>query len=154
MGDCYLAWNHCSFEHEFESLCKDKGYVVVDLSYHHNYKEEVMRELRKDSSPTSLSVRLAPDMMISKEGKTIFCELKTGRSKDIMRVEAYQLMCNIIKERFLFTPCLYIYRGGFSDNRVIACYSSNIICNELVIPDKEKNKQIEPIIKQFFNCPT
>ena len=75
MGDCYLAWNHCSFEHEFESLCKDKGYVVVDLSYHHNYKEEVMRELRKDFSPTSLSVRLAPDMMISKEGKTIFCEL-------------------------------------------------------------------------------
>ena len=92
--ECPTAYGHVNLENAFTSICEKMGYKVVDLSYHHNYQTKVIYALRKDSSPTSLSVRLSPDMMVSKDGNTFFVELKTGNSDDIIRVEAYQLMCN------------------------------------------------------------
>lgn len=130
-----LAYPHIDFENDLTSILTKNGFKVTDLSYHHNYKPQTMSHLRSDTSPVSLSVRLAPDMMISKDDETIFCELKTGRSKDIIRLEAYQFMCNRIREEYFCTPVLYLYRGVASDGKIIGCYASQIKENLLVIPD-------------------
>ena len=74
-------------------------------------------------------------MMVSNGNSTIFCELKTGRSSDIMRMEAYQLMLNQIREKHFCTPVLYFYRGVVSNNKIIFCNASDIKDNLLVIPD-------------------
>lgn len=110
-----LANEHLIFEKDFERLCKDRGYTITDISYHHNYLQESMNKLRNNPSPVSLSIRLMPDLIVSKGNDTKFYELKTGRAKDIMRMEAYQLMCNQIREIHFHTPCIYVYRGAFSN---------------------------------------
>lgn len=135
LNEHILAYPHVDFENDFTSILINNGFKVTDLSYHHNYKQETMNDLRSNQSPVSLSVRLAPDMMVSKKGKTCFCELKTGRSRDIIRVEAYQLMLNKIREEHFATPVFYFYRGVASDNNIIFCNASLIKENLLVIPD-------------------
>ena len=130
-----LAYPHVDFERDLTSTFTKNGFKVTDLSYHHNYKQETMNDLRSNPSPVSLSVRLSPDMMISKKDKTCFCELKTGRSKDIIRLEAYQLMLNKIREQYFATPVFYFYRGVASDYNIIFCHASSIRENLLVIPD-------------------
>jgi len=130
-----LAYSHLSLEKDFTSLCERFGYRVTDLSYHHNYDTKVIYALRKNPSPVSLSIRLSPDMMISKDGETMFVELKTGRSDDIIRLEAYQLLCNQIREKYFHTPCLYVYRGRYTNGDIISCHAKDIIPKTLVIPD-------------------
>ena len=111
-----------------------------------------MWHLRNNSSLVSLSVRLSPDLIVYKRDDTKFFELKTGKSKDIIRMEAYQLMLNQIREVHFHTPCIYVYCGNMSDNKMIACPSSKIIPSILVIPDVKKNEQVKPIIKEYFKC--
>lgn len=147
-----LAKPHCYFERDFISLCKESGYKVTDLSYHHNYKPEVMASLRADCSPASLSIRLSPDMMVSKGDKTFFVELKTGNHEDKIQVEAYQLMLNQIREKYSCVPCLYVYRGDYTHDDTIACYASDIVPNTLVIPNVDKNRYIKPILEEYFTC--
>ena len=111
----YLASPHVMFEIDFKRLCEEHGYKVIDISYHHNFQEETMKYLRNNSSPVSLSVRLSPDLIVSKGNDTKFYELKTSLSKDIMRMEAYQLMLNQIREVHFKTPCIYAYKGRLSN---------------------------------------
>ena len=147
-----LAYKHIDLEKEFTSICNDKGYKVIDISYHHNYPEGTMNILRNNISPTSLSIRLSPDLIISKGDDTLFCELKTGYSTDIMRMEAYQLMLNQIRETQFCTPCLYVYKGAISNNELIACNAKDIIPSVLYIPDVKKNEKIKPILCEYFRC--
>lgn len=147
-----LANEHIILEKDFENLCKERGYTITDISYHHNYLQESMNNLRNNPSPVSLSIRLMPDLIVSKGNDTKFYELKTGRAKDIMRMEAYQLMCNQIREIHFHTPCIYVYRGAFSNGQTIACHSKDIVPQTLIIPDVKKNEQIKPIIEEYFKC--
>lgn len=74
----FLAYPHIEFEENFKKICEEKGYKLTDISYHHNYKDETMGDLRINTSPVSLSIRLVPDFIVSKDGDTKFYELKTG----------------------------------------------------------------------------
>ncbi len=69
-----------------------------------------------------------------------------------MRLEAYQLMLNKIREVDFLTPCIYVYRGAFSNGQMIACHAKDIRPKTLIIPDVEKNKQIKSIIENFYTC--
>lgn len=113
--EVYIAQDHVNLEHEFTKLCLQRGYKVADLSYHHNLPMHTKKILRECNDHASLSVRLSPDICITKEGKSTLCELKTGKNKDTLRVEAYQLMANQIKEKYLDIPCLYVYCGRITD---------------------------------------
>lgn len=135
-----LASEHLMFEKDFRTLCKEKGYKVIDISYHHNFPNSTLTNLRIDFSPVSLSIRLCPDLIVSKRGDTKFYELKTGRARDIIRLEAYQLMLNQIREIHFYAPCIYVYRGAFSSGHMIACHAKDIIPEVLVVPDVEKNR--------------
>ena len=123
-----IAQKHAQMEREFANLCKRRGYEIIDLSYHHNFKDDVANQLRRDFSPVSLAVRVSPDMMVQKEEngmyRTIFVELKTGNSKT-MQMEAFQLLQNKILEKNLKAPCLYVYRGRSSDGKIIACFAKD-----------------------------
>ena len=57
-----------------------------------------------------------------------------------MRLEAYQLMLNQIRETHFHTPCIYIYRGAFSNGQMICCHAKDIIPKTLIVPDVEKNR--------------
>jgi len=148
----YLAYPHVIFENDFKRLCEDKGYNVIDISYHHNCEQSTMWKLRNNISPVSLSIRLSPDLIVYKGNDSKFYELKTGNAKDIMRMEAYQLMLNQIRETHFKTPCIYVYRGKFSNYKMIACHSTDIVPQTLVIPDLKKNSQIKLILSDYFEC--
>lgn len=92
-----IAYKHTHLETSFVRLCEDRGYDVVDLSYHHNYPESSCDILRKCDTPASLSVRLTPDLFVTKDGGGALYELKTGNRQDKVYLEAYQLMMNQIK---------------------------------------------------------
>jgi len=143
-------------EKDFTSLCKEKGYDVIDLSYHHNYSDEAAEALRRDFSPASMSVRVSPDMLIqkSRDGlyKSSFVELKTGNSS-VMQMEAFQLLQNKVLQKTIKTPCLYVYRGKLSDDEMIACYAEDIRVSQLVIPNALKNKFLRPILLRSFEVP-
>lgn len=130
---------------------------MIDLSYHHNCDDGTAASLRKDFSPASLSVRVSPDMLIQRnEGglyKSCFVELKTGNTKNLIQMEAFQLLQNKVLEKNLKTPCLYVYRGKVSENEMIACYAEDIRVSRLVIPNALKNKFIRPILEQSFAVP-
>ncbi len=147
-----LAYKHVDLERDFTDICNKSGYKVIDISYHHNYPPQVTNSLRINSSPVALSIRLSPDLIISKDSDTIFCELKTGYSNDIMRMEAYQLMLNQIRETSFCTPCLYVYRGAISNNELICCNAKDIVPSVLYIPDVKKNEKIKPILCDYFKC--
>ena len=91
-------------------------------------------------------------MMVSKDNDTFFVELKTGNAKDIMRVEAYQLMLNMIREQYFCTPVFYIYRGRKTNGETLYCNAKDIRYETLIIPNVEKNEQIKQIIIDFFQC--
>ena len=122
----FLAYPHVLLEEDFKKLCKEKGYEVIDISYHHNCEEDIMWKLRNNISPVSLSVRLSPDLIVYKDNDSKFYELKTGNASDIIRMEAYQLMLNQIREVHFKTPCVYVYRGKFSNNKMVACHCTDI----------------------------
>ena len=105
-----------------------------------------------NSSPASLSIRLSPDLIVSKGNDTKFYELKTGKARDIIRMEAYQLMLNQIREIYFHTPCIYVYRGEKSKGQIISCHAKDIIPQTLIVPDIKKNEQIKPIIEEHFKC--
>ena len=147
-----LASEHLILEKDFKKLCEERGYSITDISYHHNFQKESIYSLQNNPSPVSLSIRLTPDLIVSKDGDTKFYELKTGRAKDIMRLEAYQLMCNQIREIYFHAPCIYVYSGAFSNGQIIACHAKDIRPETLIIPDVEKNRQIKPIIENFYTC--
>ena len=146
-----IAQDHVNLEHEFTKLCLQKGYSVADLSYHHTLPMHTKKILRDCNAYASLSVRLSPDLFITNGDKSILCELKTGNNKSLLRVEAYQLMMNRIKECYLQIPCLYIYCGKISDNQMIACYCSDIEADTLVIPDKKSNAMIEESLLEYYD---
>jgi len=81
----------------------------------------------------------------------MLCELKTGKNKDVLRVEAYQLMVNQVGEKLLHVPCLYVYRGKISDGEMVACYSKDIKVNTLVIPDRKSNQFIEDALLEYYD---
>ena len=114
--EVYIAQDHINLEHEFTKLCLHKGYKVADLSYHHTLPLHTKKILRECSDHASLSIRLSPDICITKDGKSTLCELKTGNNKNVLRVEAYQLMVNQVGENYLQIPCLYVYCGKITDN--------------------------------------
>lgn len=151
MVEVSIAQDHVNLEHEFTKLCLHNGYKVADLSYHHNLPEHTIRTLRSANDNASLSVRLSPDLFITKNGKSMLCELKTGKNKDILRVEAYQLMLNQIGERYLKIPCLYVYCGKITDNRIVACHCSDICVDTLVIPNKKNNGYIEDTLLEYYD---
>lgn len=93
-SEVYIAQDHINLEHDFAELCLRHGYKVADLSYHHNLPYHTKEILRSSNTHASLSVRLSPDIIIVKDGQSLLCELKTGNNKNILRVEAYQLMLN------------------------------------------------------------
>lgn len=156
MVEVAIANKHLQMEKEFALLCKEKGYEVIDLSYHHNYSDETAEALRRDYSPASLSVRVSPDLLIQKESgglyKSSFVELKTGNSS-VMQAEAFQLLQNKVLEKNLKTPCLYIYRGKLSNGKMIACNAEDIRVSKLVIPNASKNKFLRPILLRSFEVP-
>ena len=133
-------------------MCEERGYKVVDLSYHHQYDSLTKGQLRSDFSPASLSVRLSPDILISKNNKSVFYELKTGTSEEVIKMEAYQLMLNQIRENHFGTECVYVYRGALTHGDIIACRAKDIIPSLLIIPNDEKNRYIEPILENYFQC--
>ena len=138
-----IASPHLRMEKEFEALCKSKGLELVDLSYHHNFGDKPAEMLRRDFSPSSLAVRLSPDLLVQKKKDpsyhSFFAELKTGSKKDCIQAEAYQLLQNKVRERYMGTPCLYVYTGASTDYKMVACWSGDIRVRKLVIPDAEKN---------------
>lgn len=149
-----IANKHLLFEKDFERFCEERGYELVDLSYHHNFKDENASKLRRDFSPASLSIRLNPDLLVQKKHtNSFFVELKTGNCKNVIQVEAYQLLQNKVKEKYLKTTCLYIYRGELSNNKMIACPAQKIRASKLVIPTTEKNHQVRPILENFYEIP-
>lgn len=151
-----IANKHLCMEKDFIILCKEKGYEVIDLSYHHNYNDEAAGALRRDFSPASMSIRVSPDMLIQKpvDGfyKSSFVELKTGNSS-VMQMEAFQLLQNKVLEKTLKSPCLYVYRGKLSKDKMIACYAKDIRVSKLVIPNAQKNRYIQPILQNSFEVP-
>lgn len=147
-----LAYPHLELEKDFSLMCEEHGYKVVDLSYHHQYDSSTKGKLRGDFSPASLSVRLSPDILVQKENTSTFYELKTGNSEDIIKVEAYQLMLNQIRENCFCTECIYVYRGVLTNGDIIACHAKDIVPSALIIPNDEKNRYIEPILEKYFQC--
>jgi hypothetical protein len=144
-------------EKDFMSLCNERGYTVVDLSYHHNFSDEAAASLRRDFSPSAMSVRVSPDLLIQKQingsWKGSFVELKTGNSK-VIQMEAFQLLQNKIQSKYLDSKCLYVYRGMVSGGEMIACYADRIRVSKLVIPKATKNGYIKPILEREFSVPT
>ena len=138
-----IASKHVVFEKDFGKYCDERGYALIDTSYHHNFGDETAAKLRRDSSPASLSIRLAPDLMVQKlkdpTFNSFFVELKTGNTKKVIQCEAYQLLRNKVCEKYLRTPCLYIYRGGLSKNEMIACHANCIRVSKLILPKATKN---------------
>lgn len=147
-----LAYPHIDLEKEFAQMCTECGYKVIDLSYHHQYDSTTKRQLRGDFSPASLSIRLSPDILVSNKEKSVFYELKTGNSENSIKVEAYQLMLNQIRENCFCVDCIYVYKGAFTNGDIIGCHARDIVPSLLVIPNDEKNKQIEPILENYFQC--
>lgn len=135
-----IASKHLVFEKDFTELCKQKGYSVIDLSYHHNYDLSTANRLRRDSSPACLSVRVSPDILVLRKNKeSQYYELKTGNAKNVIHLEAYQLMCNQVRETGMRTPCIYVYRDALSDYKMIACHAKDIRVERLIIPNCSKN---------------
>lgn len=138
-----IAGKHLVMEQDFQQLCNKTGYTIIDLSYHHNADGKTANELRRDSSPVSLSVRLTPDMMIQRKNKdrydSSYVELKTGNNKRVIQMEAYQLLQNKVLEKYAKASCLYVYRGALSNNEMIACHANKVRVSKLVIPKMAKN---------------
>lgn len=138
-----IASEHVRFEKDFSQYCRERGYELLDLSYHHNYGDSIASSLRRDHSPASLSIRLSPDLMVQKLKEpafnSFFVELKTGNTKKVIQCEAYQLLRNKVCEKYLRTPCIYIYRGGLSKNEMIACHANNVRVSKLILPKATKN---------------
>lgn len=147
-----LANEHVILEKDFENLCREKGYTITDISYHHNFPQETIRDLKNNPSPVSLSIRLTPDLIVSKDDDTKFYELKTGNFEDVIKVEAYQLMLNQIRENCFCTECIYVYRGTLTNGDIIACHAKDIVPSALIVPYNDKNKYIEPILEGYFQC--
>lgn len=151
-----IASKHVQMEKDFLMFCNQKGFEVADLSYHHNFDDGTAETLRRDFSPSSLSVRTKPDLLIQKscdgKYKSIFVELKTGNSRNV-QMEAFQLLQNKIIERGIKAYCLYVYRGKLSGGKMLACYSDKIRVSKLVIPKAPKNNFIRPILENSFQVP-
>ena len=98
-------------------------------------------------------MRLSPDILIVKDGKSILCELKTGSKTDQLFVEAYQLMINQVAETCLNVPCIYVYRGDISHGNMVACHAVDICITELVIPNRKSNEIIENELMEHFAFP-
>ena len=152
-----IAEKHSEMESEFTQICKEKGYDVIDLSYHINFEEGKANMLRRDFSPASVSFRVSPDMLIQKmrDGvfKSAYVELKTGNRKGAIQMEAFQLLHNKVLEKNLRTPCIYVYKGTASGGKMMACYSSEIRVSKLVIPNAQKNNLIRPILLRNYEVP-
>ena len=147
-----IAYKHTHLERAFTQLCEDRGYEVVDVSYHHNFPEDSCDMLRKCDAPASLSIRLNPDLLVIKDGQATLYELKTGNRDDKVYLEAYQLMINQIRQTCLNVPCIYVYRGVITDWNMVACPVADIKINSLVIPTRKSNSELKYMLEHHFQC--
>ena len=145
-----LAREHNAFESEFVEICKKNGLDIVDMSYHHLYPDHVKALLRTSPTPISLLIRTTPDFVSLKEGK--YYELKTGKKTDRLNLEAYPLMCNRIRSKYLKIPCLYVYKGAITDNEIVVCDCEQVQVQYLVFPKDEKNDAIRDTLCDYFKC--
>lgn len=119
-----LAREHNAFEKEFVKICKKNGLDIVDMSYHHLYPDHTKTLLRSSTTPVSLLVRTTPDFICLNDGK--YYELKTGKRPDRLNIEAYPLMCNRIRSKYLGIPCIYVYKGAITNNEIVVCDSEQV----------------------------
>ena len=145
-----LAHRHNEFEKEFVEMSKKNGLDIVDMSYHHLYPDLVKGKLRNNITPVSLLVRTSPDFIDLKEGT--YYELKTGTNQERLNLEAYPLMCNRIRSKYLGIPCFYIYKGTITDNEMVLCNCEQIQVDYLVFPKDEKNDAIKDTLQTYFKC--
>lgn len=82
---------------------------------------------------------------------SLYVELKTGKLKNKICLEAFPLMVNRIHEKSLNVPCLYVYKGAATDNIERCCYASDIQPSRLIIPqNKTKNDNIIDLLKEYY----
>ena len=145
-----LAREHNTFEAEFVEECKKKGLEMIDMSYHHLYPDPIKAKLRDSTEPISLLIRTSPDFICLNTGE--YYELKTGKNPNQLNIEAYPLMCNQIRDKYLKIPCFYIYRGTITDHQMVVCNCLNIKAEYLVFPKDEKNDSIKDTLQDYFKC--
>lgn len=143
-----FARNHVEFEKEFVELANKKGLDMMDMSYHHLYPDLVKGQLRNNNSPLSLLIRTTPDFICLTDGS--YYELKTGTNTKHLNVEAYPFMANRIRYKELGIPCVYVYKGAITDNKIVMMTVDFIEPQTLVIPKDEKNDEIKERLKYYF----
>ena len=150
--EAWQASGHVSKEQELEDYFRDKGWEFVDLAYHHALSEKDCQVLRSIDSIPSLYYRTMPDYFITNGKDSMLVELKVGNSADRAYIEALPLMINQKRETCLLVPTLYVYAGQITEGNMVASPSISIMPNKLVIP--KRNKEISPVLTDYFDCPT
>ena len=147
--ECNSSLLHNKVENKIKTYLKERGFILIDNSYHHNLKAEEEVVLKSCNNLTAFQYRTEPDYLVVNDNICFYLEIKSGEVKNNeICIEAYPFICSKMKQEYLDTDILYaIYDKGALKIKSLKHIK---IPDRVIIPKVSKNKLIEPLLKANF----
>lgn len=147
--ECDSSLLHNQVENKIKIYLKDRGFVLIDNSYHHNLEAEQENALKSCNSLTAFQYRTEPDYLVIGNDTCFYLEIKSGEVKDNeICIEAYPFICSKMKQEYLDTDIFYaVYTNGILKIKSLKYVK---IPEKVIIPKVNKNKKLVPLLKANF----